>query len=141
MANNEEPSSEGSLQESYYIRVINCIASAVGVGKGREKEFGSVTAREREEKKGTSLLPRAPEIHFRFPFERLPRSYHLYYSIPQCSQLMKFYTDLRINPCILIKEGSPRKLKRSLFFLSTDTISSIKFNELWSVVIDFFRIA
>lgn len=84
MANNEEPSSEGSLQESYYIRVINCIASAVGVGKGREKEFGSVTAREREEKEGTSLLPRAPEIHFRFPFERLPRSYHLYYmySIP-----------------------------------------------------------
>ena len=84
MANNEEPSSEGSLQESYYIRVINCITSAVGVGKGREKEFGSVTAREREEKRGTSLLPRAPEIHrdFGFPFERLPRSYHLYYSIP-----------------------------------------------------------
>ena len=82
MANNEELSSEGSLQESYYIRVINCIASAVGVGKGREKEFGSVTARGREEKKGTSLLPSAPEIHFRFPFVRLPRSYHLYYSIP-----------------------------------------------------------
>ena len=116
MANNEEPSSEGSLQESYYIRVINCIASAVGVGKGREKEFGSVTAREREEKKGTSLLPRAPEIHFRFPFERLPRSYHLYYSIPQCSQLMKFYTDLRINPCIFNKRRLSQEAQAKPFF-------------------------
>ena len=80
MKNHRE--SEGSLQESYYIRVINCIASAVGVGKGREKEFESVTAREREEKRGISLPPRAPEIHFPFPFERLPRSYHLYYNIP-----------------------------------------------------------
>ena len=106
MANNEEPSSEGSLQESYYIRVINCIASLVGVGKRSEKEFGSVTAREREE----GNLP---------PFSRAWATQLS--SVLQCKPSgLSWWNFIRICESILvflIKQGSPTKLKQSLFFL------------------------
>ena len=54
---------------------------------------------------------------------------------------MKFYTDLGINPCIFNKRRLSQEAQAKPFFFVYDTISSIKFNELWSVVIDFFRIA
>ena len=116
MANNEEPSSEGSLQESYYIRVINCIASLVGVGKRREKEFGSVTAREREE---GNLPPFSRARHplslpFWMPATQLS-------SVLQCKPSdLSWWNFIRICESILvflIKQGSPTKLKQSLFFL------------------------